>query len=274
MLAGARLGAPLRPDAQPLARDALGALEVDPHQAVEIRHHWRVATLSPSVAPQRRALPLKASQQKEASWPHLTAPRASGTRSCPIFPVPPESLHRSSPASAQLPDLFLYDAERLWSHPSSNSPQGRGPERPTPPIARLNDVLYGGHASLSPSHLDALVRAEPMTELSLPTACPRCSALCSDTAIRAPGDLWNTICIVRAKLADGTLADTSENSAATPSFSKVASGDEWGRPFFFRFHCTECRQAFVLELAGDREPGATWRAEIDGLLTHNHNRSQ
>jgi len=39
---------------------ALGTLEVDPHQAVEIRHHSRFAALSPSVAPQRRALPLKA----------------------------------------------------------------------------------------------------------------------------------------------------------------------------------------------------------------------
>ncbi len=106
----------------------------------------------------------------------------------------------------------------------------------------------------------------PMTDLSMSMACPRCSALCSDTSIRVPGDLWNTICIVRAKLADGTLADASENSTATPSFPQVASGDEWGRPFFFRFHCTECRQAFVLELAGDREPRASWRAEAVELL--------
>ncbi len=100
-------------------------------------------------------------------------------------------------------------------------------------------------------------------------ACPRCSALCSDTAIRAPGDLWNTICIARAKLADGTLAHASENSTATPNFYQVASGQEWGRPFVFRFHCTECRQAFVLELAGDREPSASWRAEAASLLNPN-----
>jgi hypothetical protein len=84
--------------------------------------------------------------------------------------------------------------------------------------------------------------------------CERCADLHQDQDIRTPGQLAQALRVVRDNLADGTIVQTSAESAAV-----LKPERPWPDVIERQYRCTRCKQRFALAAETYHGAAGSWR---------------
>ena len=88
--------------------------------------------------------------------------------------------------------------------------------------------------------------------------CPSCKDLNIEFQIRFPTDLRQAITVTRDNLADGTIADVTEDGDCKP-FDELVSSGKWDDVLLYHFKCNSCGQLFELSAETYHGRGGWWK---------------
>jgi hypothetical protein len=93
-------------------------------------------------------------------------------------------------------------------------------------------------------------------------ACSHCDEVNQTVEIRSPSDLEKVVRVVKANLADGTLASeppTADAVVQMPPFDGLQPSGPWPDYLEYVFCCTHCGQGFRLDAETYHGAGGRWR---------------